>query len=149
MHDDEPSSGRLGLDRLAVGDVMTLDPVTIRVDDSVEEAERLLASYRISGLPVIDAVGRLVGVLSRSDLLLEGGPPMGRLLRGHTSGLRVGELMSSPPVTVGLSTSVMEAARMMVDEEVHRLVIVDEHGAPIGVLSATDYVRLVADRVGG
>ena len=145
--DNRPTetSWQLRFDRLAVADVMTVDPVTVGVDDTVETAERLLAVYRVSGLPVVDGAGQLVGVLSRTDLLLEGGPALTQILRGRTSGLRVGELMSSPPVIVSLSATLVEAARIMRDERVHRLVVVDDRDAPIGVLSATDFVTLIAD----
>jgi CBS domain-containing protein len=132
-------------DRMVVADAMTIDPVTVAVDDSIEVAERLLATFRVSGLPVVDGGGRLVGVLSRTDLLLGSGPTMKQLVRGRASGLRVGELMTSPALTVSLSASLVEAARVMHQEQVHRLVVVDEDGVPIGVLSATDFVRLVAD----
>ena len=134
---------RLGA--LVVADVMTMDPITVGVDATVEAAEQLLAAYRISGLPVIDGAGQLVGVLSRTDLLLDRGPALTQLVRGHASGLRVGELMTSPAVTVSLSATLVEAARIMRDERVHRLVVVNEHEVPIGVLSATDYVTLIAD----
>jgi CBS domain-containing protein len=138
-------SSQVRFDRLAVADVMTMDPVTVSVDARVEAAEQLLAAYRISGLPVIDAGGHLVGVLSRTDLFLEGGVVLSQLVRGRASGLRVGEVMSRPPLTVGLSATLAEAARMMRDERVHRLVVVNEQDEPIGVLSATDYVTLIAD----
>lgn len=141
----EDASSRLSFDRLRVADVMTVDPISVSVDATVEAAEQLLATYRISGLPVVDGNGHLVGVLSRTDLLLEGGPGLSQLLRGRASGLRVGELMSSPPVTIGLSATLSEAARLMRDERVHRLVIVNERDEPIGVLSATDFVTLIAE----
>ena len=139
------TSSQLQFDRLAVGDVMTTDPVTVDVDATVEAAEQLLAAYRISGLPVVDAAGHLVGVLSRTDLFLEGGVVLSQLVRGRASGLRVGEIVSRPPLTVGLSGTLVEAARIMRDERVHRLVVVNEQDEPIGVLSATDYVTLIAD----
>lgn len=139
------TSSQLRFDRLAVADVMTMDPVTVDVDARVEAAEQLLAAYRISGLPVVDAAGHLVGVLSRTDLFLEGGVVLSQLVRGRASGLRVGEVMSSPPLTVGLSATLIEAARIMRDERIHRLVVVNEQDEPIGVLSATDYVTLIAD----
>lgn len=81
--------------------------------------------------------------LSHADLLLEGGPGLTQLLRGRASGLRVGELMTRPPLTVSLSATLVEAARIMRDERVHRLVVVNDRDAPI--LSATDYVTLIAD----
>jgi CBS domain-containing protein len=132
-------------DRLAVADVMTMDPVTVAVDASVEDAEHLLAAFKVSGLPVVDGAGRLVGVLSRTDLLLDCGPTLKQLVRGRASGLRVGELMSSPALTVSLSATLVEAARIMHAERVHRLVVVNDDDVPIGVLSATDYVSLIAD----
>ncbi len=137
--------GQLRLGALVVADVMTMDPITVGVDATVEAAEQLLAAYRISGLPVTDGAGQLVGVLSRTDLLLDRGPALTQLVRGHASGLRVGELMSSPAVIVSLSATLVEAARIMRDEHVHRLVVVNEHDVPIGVLSATDYVTLIAE----
>ncbi len=139
------TSWQLRFDRLAVADVMTIDPITVGVDATVEAAEQLLAANRISGLPVVDGGGQLVGVLSRTDLFLDGGPGLSQLVRGRASGLRVGELMSRPPLTVSLSATLVEAARIMRDEQVHRLVVVNEQDEPIGVLSATDYVRLVAE----
>ena len=52
-----------------VADFMTIDPVVIEPDARIEHAERLLERYDISGLPVVDAEGRLCGVISQSDLL--------------------------------------------------------------------------------
>jgi len=135
----------LRFDRLTVADVMTVDPVTIGVEASVEAAERLMASYGIRGLPVVDPDGHLVGVVSQTDLTFGGGPSLSQLVRGRGSALRVGELMSSPPVTVAMTATLSEAARLMRDERVHRLVVVNEHATPIGVLSATDYVAIAAD----
>ena len=138
-------TSQLRFDRLAVADVMTMDPVTIGVEESVEAAERLMATYGIRGLPVVDADGHLVGVVSQTDLMFQGGPSLSQLVRGRKSTLRIGELMSSPPVTVGMSATLIDAARLMRDERVHRLVVVNENATPIGVLSATDYVAIVAD----
>ncbi len=132
------------LAQLTVGDAMTFDPVVVAVDATLEAAEDLLESYRISGLPVVDATGRLVGVISQSDLLAPSGR-VGALVRGRASGLRVGELMSSPVVTVPITATVIEAARLMRDERIHRVVAVDDSERPIGVLAASDYVKLVAD----
>ena len=130
---------------LRVADVMTIDPVTVAPDASIETAERLLRANQISGLPVVDPAGGLVGVISHTDLLLAGLPSIGAALRNRPSGLRVGELMSSPAITVSIAASLHEAAHRMRDARVHRLVAVDEDGRPVGVLSATDFVKLFAD----
>jgi CBS domain-containing protein len=130
---------------LLVADVMTIDPVTVASDASIESAERLLRANHISGLPVLSADGDLVGVISQTDLLLAGTPSIEAALRNRPSGLRVGELMSSPALTVSLSATVHEAACRMREARVHRLVAVDDNGHPVGVLSAMDFVTLFAD----
>ena len=58
--------------------------------------------------------------------------------------LSVQEIMSSPPVTVPATMSLENAARVMTEHDVHRVVAVDRKGRPVGVLSATDYVQLAA-----
>jgi predicted transcriptional regulator len=128
-----------------VADMMTIDPIVVRVDDTIEQAESALRAYGITGLPVLDDSGRLVGVLSQTDLLWRGDLPISGLLRRRPSGLRVGELMSTPAITVGLDATLGEAARTMRERHVHRLVAVDDAGRPIGVLSATDYLDLFVD----
>lgn len=130
---------------LTVADLMTLDPVVIGVDAALEDAEHLMRDRHISGLPVVDQHGALVGVISQTDVLEDGGPSMALLLRRRPSGLRVGELMSSPAVTVAMPAPLVEAARLMRDNRIHRVVAVDEHGRPVGVLSASDFVALYAD----
>jgi len=136
---------------LRVADLMTIDPVVVSVDASIEDAEDLLRHHRITGLPVVDLAGRLVGVISQTDLLYLAVPSIQALIRQHTSGIRVGEIMSSPPVTVDAMATLRDAARRMQEERLHRLVAVDEHGRPIGVLSAMDFVALAAEdeRTGG
>ena len=135
----------LDLKELVVGDIMSLDPIVASVDDTIEEAQAQLRANRITGLPVVDRSGNLVGVLSQSDLVWGPGLHVAALLRKKPSGLRVGELMTSPAVTVQLECAVTEAARTMLENRVHRLVAVDPQGRPVGVLSATDYVQLAAE----
>lgn len=130
---------------LCVADLMTIDPVVISSDAPIEDAEELLRHNRITGLPVVDIVGRLVGVISQTDLLYLAVPAVQALIRHRDRGIRVGEVMSSPPVTIGSTASVRDAARLMNEERLHRLVAIDEHGRPIGVVSAMDFVALAAE----
>jgi CBS domain-containing protein len=130
---------------LTVADVMTLDPVVIGADAALEEAERLLRERHVSGLPVVDDDQRLIGVISRTDLLDDGSASLAFLLRRRPTGLRVGELMTSPPITTSLGTPLVEAARLMRDNRIHRIVAIDDAGRPVGVLAASDFVALYAD----
>lgn len=130
---------------LRVVDLMTLDPVSIPMDATIEEAEAKLRQHRITGLAVVDRDDRLVGVISQTDLLYLAAPSVRALIHHRDSGIRVGEVMSSPPVTIDAAAPLANAARMMDRDHLHRLVVVDAHGRPIGVLAAMDFVALAAE----
>lgn len=128
-----------------VADVMSLEPVVIGSAARLDEAEALMRDHHVSGLPVVDQTGTLVGVISQTDFLFLGDPETRDLIRLAPEEIRVVDVMSRPPVTVLLTTSLVEAARLMTRERVHRLVAVDALQRPIGVLSAMDYVALHAE----
>jgi CBS domain-containing protein len=131
--------------QLRVADLMSLDPVTVPIDATVEEAEALLRHHRITGLPVVDERDQLAGVISQTDLLYLAMPTVQALIHRRASGIRVGEVMSSPPVTINASATLTDAARIMDRGRLHRLVVIDEKGRPIGVLAAMDFVALAAE----
>lgn len=129
---------------LAVGDAMTRDPIVLRSDDPLQDAARVLDEGHISGAPVVDAHGSLVGVLSRTDLLHARATER---LWERWPGLRVRHLMHWPAITVLATTSLDDAAAVMERERVHRLIVVEPgRDRPIGVLSTTDLVHAM---VGG
>ena len=130
---------------LRVADLMTIDPIVVAVDATIETAEELMRRNRVTGLPVVDADGRLVGVISQTDLLYLAVPAVQALVRHHERGVRVGEVMSTPPMTVDGDAKLLAAARKMVEERCHRLVAVNATGRPIGVISAMDFVSLYAE----
>lgn len=130
---------------LRVADLMTIDPVSVRAEATLEEAEELLRRYHVSGLPVVDERGSLVGVISQTDLLYLAAPSVRALIRRSEAEIRVGEVMSVPPVTIDASDLLIEAARIMNSRRLHRLVVVDGDAHPTGVLSAMDFVALAAD----
>jgi CBS domain-containing protein len=117
---------------------MSTEPVVVEADASVSDAELLLRSYRISGLPVV-ANGALVGVISQTDLL---NARSSELIGGNWARVRVRHLMSRPPVAVHLATTVEHAARLMLERHIHRLVVVDDDDAPIGVVTTSDLLRI-------
>lgn len=130
---------------LRVADLMTVDPIVVSMAATIEEAEEQMRQHRITGLPVVNANGGLVGVISQTDLLYLDVPAVQALIRHRERGVRVGEVMSTPPVTIDSAATLRQAARRMMDERLHRLVAVDAAGHPIGVIAAMDFVGLIAD----
>jgi CBS domain-containing protein len=130
---------------LRVAELMTIDPIVVPLTASIEEAEELMRRNRVTGLPVVDEVNRLVGVISQTDILYLDVPAVQALIRHRERGVRVGEVMSAPALTIDSDASVRDAAIRMHTEHIHRLVAVDEHGRPIGVISAMDFVALAAE----
>jgi len=125
-----------------VGMLMTSNPVVISEDAEASEAERLMKTYRVSGLPVVSA-DATVGVISQTDLVLARSSAM---ISGNWARLRVRHLMTTPAVTVHAGTSLARAARLMVTRHIHRLVVVDDEDAAVGLVSSLDLLRaLFAD----
>jgi CBS domain-containing protein len=127
-----------------VADLMTPDPITVDESAPVDDAVRLLEENEVSGLPVVDRDGLLVGVISQSDIVRA--RAVGHLWH-RWPGLRVRHLMHSPALTADRSMSMEEVAQLMEHAHVHRLVVVGEDQlTPIGVVSTTDLVRALARR---
>jgi CBS domain-containing protein len=126
-----------------VGDLMALEPVVVRADASLGIAAKLLERNHVSGLPVVDGAGSLVGVISQTDLLRARATEH---LWANWQALRVRHLMTAPALTVHRDQQLTIAARKMERHRVHRLVVVadaDER-LPIGVLSTSDLVRAMS-----
>lgn len=140
--------------RRAVRDVMTREVVTARVDTSFKDVARLLEEHKISAVPVLDEADRLVGIVSEADLLLKeeysAAPPHRsllqpkriRLVKTKAEGAVAGEVMTTPPVTIGPDASLVEAARLIAHRKVKRLPVVDADGAMVGILSRADLVKV-------
>jgi CBS domain-containing protein len=114
-------------------DVMTTSVISAMLQESVDEAARLLTFHDISGLPVCDS-GRVIGVVSEADLI-------------GKSGATVGEVMTSPATTVAESTSLEEVAELLTQQRIRRLPVVDAQGQLVGVVSRRDVLRWAASRV--
>ena len=138
-----------------VTEVMTRDVVSVNPETPIKDAATLIAERGISGVPVCDAEGRVVGVLSETDLLIKQGGPrhnVGGLLwwlvetpsapdvaklRAHTAG----EAMTAPAITIEPDEPVTGAARRMVERNVNRLPVVEDERL-VGIVTRADLVAL-------
>lgn len=129
---------------LSVAELMTPDPIVVDESASLDDAVRMLEEYEISGMPVVDRDGVLVGVLTQADIVRARAVSH---LWHRWPGLRVRHLMHSPALTADMSMTIEEAAQLMERAHVHRLVVVGEDQlTPIGIISTTDLVRALARR---
>jgi predicted transcriptional regulator len=144
-HPDEHRSGGIAMATVTpdirVGNLMSIDPIVIDPGASVSEAEKLLKTYRISGMPVVDN-GATVGVISQTDIVVARSSD---LISGNWRRLRVRNIMTAPAVTVHIETSIRRAARLMIDRHIHRLVVVDGEQRAVGVITPLDLLALLVD----
>lgn len=138
--------------RLTVGDVMTREVVAVTADTGFRQIADLLVSRRLSAVPVIDAEGVILGVVSEADLLLKleyadrlPHHPLAtrrtRVTRRKAGSERAMDLMTAPAISVGPEVSVSHAARMLEAARVKRLPVVDEQRRIVGIVSRRDLVR--------
>lgn len=132
---------------MRVADLMQIDLVSVPPDATVAEAATLMAHSHVSALPVLDKEGRLVGVISTTDLInAEVEHDEARSHAALFEGTRVAQVMTPRPFTVGPESDVRQAARLMFYAGIRRVFVTSED-RPLGVLSTTDIVRGVATGV--
>ncbi|MEZ0090943.1 CBS domain-containing protein [Streptacidiphilus sp. EB129] len=139
--------------------VMTAPVVTVRPDTPYKAVAELLAAHRISGLPVVDADGAVLGVISETDLMARQvlaeeqwlnpsrghGRPLTRAARTESAKAQAQtarELMSAPPVTVHSGAGVVEAARTMARHHVERLPVIDDEHRLVGIVTRRDLLSV-------
>jgi CBS domain-containing protein len=139
--------------RRRVADVMTTAVAAVRETASFKEVARLLKERRVSGVPVVDDGGRVVGVVSEADLLAKAQYPRGqvarpfegrrrRALRAKAGGSTARELASRPAVVVTSGATVAEAARLAARHQVKRLPVVGAGGELVGIVSRADLLKV-------
>jgi CBS domain-containing protein len=153
---------------LQVRDVMTPSVRTVRADWTIEELKAFLIEHGISGAPVVDAKGQLLGVVSATDLLRQGdtgegfdrqraenllAEPLERALSRDElrsmyvdtgNGTVVRDLMTPVVFQVGEEAPVHEVADLMARGRIHRVLVVRD-SKPTGIVSALDLVRVLRD----
>ena len=144
--------------RAVVKDVMSAHPISVTRDSPFKELAARMFESAVSGFPVVDGDGRVIGVVSEADMLakeaLEDGyhawrgivvPIAHRTERRKAAGVTAGDLMTSPAVTVAERDTVEHAAALMYARGLKRLPVVDAAGRLAGIISQLD-VLSVFDR---
>jgi IMP dehydrogenase len=112
---------------------MIVDPVTMRPEQSIREALAVMARYKISGVPVTDAEGRLVGILTNRDLRFE-----------DDLDKRIGDLMTKESlVTVPEGTTLEQAKSMLHAHRIEKLLVVDRDGNLKGLITVKDIQKMM------
>jgi len=145
-------------------DIMSKEIISVSPETEITQAANLLLEKRINGVPVVDAAGKLVGILCQSDLIAQQKsipiPSLFTLLDGYISltnskrmdkevekiaATKVSEAMTPNPVTVGPETGIEKIATLMVEKNYHTLPVIDA-GKLVGILGKEDVLRtLISD----
>ncbi len=147
-----------------VADVMTPNPICVTPETPLQEAVELLAEKRIGGLPVLDGDGKLVGMLSESDLMQResGVSPRPFVMfldlaiylknpRAYDKelhkvfGQTVGDVMSDRPLSISTDVSLPEAAKKLAAKNVNSLLVTDADDKLMGIVTRGDVVRAMAE----
>lgn len=143
-------------------DIMTREVITVSLTTTVQELAKILATHDISGAPVVDEHGGIIGVVTESDLIdqnkkvhiptvvsildsfffLENPDKMEQEMR-KIAGSTVAEIYSSPARTVTLSTPIDEIATIMAEKGIHTLPVVED-GKLCGIIGKKDIIRSIA-----
>ena len=148
---------------MKAADIMTREIMTVGPETALADAVRLMLEHRVSGLPVVDGAGRLVGLLTEGDLLhrAETGTDAVRLgwlqallARGrmaeqyvHTHGRRVRDVMTRDVLTVGEASPLDDVIRIMESRHVRRVPVVEDDRL-VGMVSRSDLVRALGALLG-
>jgi CBS domain-containing protein len=147
-----------------VADIMTPNPIAVKPQTPLSEAIKIITEAEISGLPVIDDAGKLVGVISETDLMWQetgvDTPPYIMILDSviylqnparyekeiHKAlGQTVGEVMTDRAISITPDSPIRNAAHLMHEKKIRRLPVVDaQSGQLIGILTQGDIIRMMA-----
>jgi CBS-domain-containing membrane protein len=137
---------------LIADSIMSKPVVSVNREIALVQAATLLAEKQVSGAPVVDQEGKLVGIVSEKDFLQEMGfgatPSFMQIathclnnkscMIGRLHNRTVGDIMTSPPITGTSEMTIGAISALFADRKINRLPIVDDDGRPIGIVTRTD-----------
>ena len=134
--------------KVAVAEYMTSPLLSVRATSFIDHAHREMQKSQVSALPVMDEDDRLVGVISRTDVLKAGRREAGssrdaRLLAFPAK--PVSEFMTPDPIVLDAEAPLADAAQLMLEHRIHR-VFVEEGGEPVGIVTTRDLMRAIREK---
>jgi CBS domain-containing protein len=140
---------------MKIADIMSTEVVTVSPGTSLKDVAQLLVDHKISGVPVVDDAGGVLGVVSETDLIVKergvprdhGGPlawlvdPIDLSERVKLEARIAGQAMTSPAVTIAPRRPISAAAERMLERRINRLPVVSDGGRLVGIVTRADLVR--------
>jgi CBS domain-containing protein len=126
------------MDQTTAKDIMTADPITIREGDTIEQALKVLVNQRVTGLPVVDKKGKMVGVISEYDIIQQ----LSKHDQIKPSVFREKAMFSEKPFGLPESTPLKEIVKHFLDQKFRRIPIVDKNGKLKGIITRRDLMRV-------
>ncbi len=148
---------------MKIKEIMTKDVVSLKPDDTAQEALASLSKMQISGLPVIDAGGKLVGMFTEKDILsyilpsyiskvgrfiYEENPKSTKKKFAELNKIKVAQLMRREVVTTTEEVALCEVARIMLTQKARRIPVLDKSGKVAGIVARCDLLRAFAQEAG-
>jgi CBS domain-containing protein len=150
---------------LKARDVMSADPVCVSLSTRIRELARVFEEHEISGAPVVDAAGRVVGVVSKTDLIRrcsegtddippaylfevlsdQGDEESGEVMPEPL--LCVEDFMTEDPLMVSPDVSAAAVARLMYEKRIHRIIVADDEKFPLGIITSMDLLATYSPSV--
>jgi len=124
---------------LKAKDIMSTNITTIHPDETIYDAVNLLYNKRISGLPVVDNDGKLVGIITENDVL-------NLVFSGSARTTKVSDIMTRNVLTFTPDTDVDKISLAISEKRYRRVVIVDENNKVVGIVSRHDIIRIILDK---
>lgn len=147
---------------MTAADVMTRNVISVNKSTTILELVEIFFSKKVSGVPVVDDKGALVGIISKTDLVTHGLekelksilgnkmpgqseiglPDFDYLLGPEPSTETVDRIMSSPVVTAAPDTKVTKLVKIMLDNKIHRIIIVEKENL-VGIITSMDLLKII------
>lgn len=145
---------------MLVRNVMTKDVISIPKFESIVHVANILSENNISGLPVVDKEKKVIGIITQADILSIVGVGrehtfkdllkymLGEPLPERRMGDLVGDIMTTPVITIKPDANIAEAVRIMDERKIRRLTVVDDKHMLIGIITRADILKAVIRKLG-